>query len=66
MVKASTGITRPIQLRPQRFNLDMTPGSLLVEVGANGNTHAEAITAVRALGAAILAMAEGVNLPQTS
>lgn len=60
--KMYPGITRPIQLRPQRFNLDMTPGSLLVEVGANGNTHAEAVTAVRALGAAILAMAEGVNL----
>lgn len=64
--KMYPGITRPIQLRPQRFNLDMTPGSLLVEVGANGNTHSEAITAVRALGTAILAMAEGVNLPQTS
>lgn len=63
--KMYPGITRPIQLRPQRFNLDMTPGSLLVEVGANGNTHSEAITAVRALGAAILAMAEGVNLENT-
>ena len=63
--KMYPGITRPIQLRPQRFNLDMTPGSLLVEVGANGNTHAEAITAIRALGAAILAMSQGVNLQQT-
>ena len=60
--KMYPGITRPIQLRPQRFNLDMTPGSILVEVGANGNTHTEALVAVRALGAAILAMAEGVNL----
>lgn len=60
--KMYPGITRPIQLRPQRFNLDMTPGSLLVEVGANGNTHAEAVNAVRALGAAILAMAQGVNV----
>ena len=60
--KMYPGITRPIQLRAQRFNLDMTPGSLLVEVGANGNTHAEAVTAVRALGAAILAMSKGVNL----
>lgn len=60
--KMYPGITRPIQSRPQRFNLDMTPGSLLVEVGANGNTHQEALTAVRALGAAILAMAQGVNL----
>ena len=60
--KMYPGITRPIQLRPQRFNLDMTPGSLLVEVGANGNSHSEAVTAVRALGAAILAIAQGVNL----
>ena len=60
--KMYPGITRPIQLRSQRFNLDMTLGSLLVEVGANGNTHEEALTAVRALGAAILAMSEGVNL----
>lgn len=60
--KMYPGITRPIQLRAQRFNLDMTPGSILVEVGANGNTHTEALTAVRALGAAILAMAKGVNL----
>lgn len=64
--KMYPGITRPIQLRPQRFNLDMTPGSLLVEVGANGNSHQEAVTAVRALGAAILAMSKGVNLQQTS
>ena len=63
--KMYPGITRPIQLRQQRFNLDMSPGSILVEVGANGNTHPEAITAVRALGAAILAMAQGVNLQNT-
>ena len=63
--KMHPGITRPVQLRSQRFNLDMTPGSVLVEVGANGNTHQEAITAVRALGAAILAMAQGVNLQNT-
>lgn len=60
--KMYPGITRPIQLRQQRFNLDMTPGSLLVEVGANGNTHDEAMVAIRALGAAILAMSQGVNL----
>ena len=60
--KMYPGITRPIQLRPQRFNLDMTPGSILVEVGANGDTHTQAVVAVRALGAAILAMSQGVNL----
>lgn len=59
---AHPGITRPIQLRPQRFNLDMSPGSLLVEVGANGDTHAQALVAVRALGEAILTLADGANL----
>lgn len=53
------GITKPIQLRAQRFNLDMTPGSLLVEVGANGNTQAEALRGVRALAAAIIALSKG-------
>ncbi len=56
------GITRPIQLRAQRFNLDMTPGSLLIEVGANGDSHQQALVAVRALGGAILALSKGANL----
>ena len=43
-------------------NLDMTEGSLLVEVGANGDTHQEALVAVRALGEGLVAMAKGVNL----
>lgn len=60
--KMYPGITKPIQLRPQRFNLDMTPGSILVEVGANGNTHDEAMVAIQALGSAILAISQGVNL----
>ena len=60
--KMHPGITRPALLRPQRYNLDLSPGSLLVEVGANGNTHSEAILAAQALGQAILAMAQGVNL----
>lgn len=55
------GITKPIQLRAQRFNLDMTPGSILVEVGANGNTQAEALRAVRALGTAIIALSRGTT-----
>ena len=60
--KTHPGITRPIQLRPQRFNLDMSAGSLLVEVGANGDSHAQALVAVRALGEAILTLADGANL----
>ncbi len=60
--KAHPGITRPIQLRPQRFNLDMSAGSLLIEVGANGDSHDQALVAVRALGEAILTLADGANL----
>lgn len=63
--KMYPGITRPLQLRPKRYNLDMTPGSILVEVGANGDSHTQAITAVRALGAAILALSQGANLQNT-
>lgn len=52
------GITRPIVLRGQRFNQDLSPGALLVEVGAAGNTHAEAIRAADVLAEAILRLAE--------
>ena len=60
--KMYPGITRPLQLRAQRFNLDMTAGSILVEVGANGDSHQQALVAVRALGAAILVLSQGANL----
>ena len=38
---------RPIVLRSSRFNQQMSPGSLLVEVGSHGNTLQEAIAAAR-------------------
>ena len=57
--QTNPGITRPINLRSQRFNLDLAPGSLLVEVGAAGNTHEEAILAANALAQAILELAHG-------
>lgn len=53
------GITRPINLRAQRFNQDMTAGSLLVEVGSAGNSHAEALRAAEVLAEGILALAKG-------
>lgn len=59
--RTAPGITRPLDLRGQRFNQDMTPGSLLIEVGAAGNTHPEAIRAAVILGRAIVALAEGAN-----
>jgi len=56
------GICRPVTVRAERFNMDMTPGSLLVEVGAAGNTSQEALIAVHALAQGILALAHGVNV----
>jgi len=57
--KLVPGITRPLQLRPQRFNQDLSPGALLIEVGAAGNSHAEAITAAEQLARAVVALAKG-------
>ena len=37
------GMMRPINLRTERFNQDLAPMDLLVEVGASGNTLEEAI-----------------------
>ena len=53
------GITRPLQLRAARFNQDLSPGALLVEVGAAGNTHPEAQRAAKELAKAIVALAGG-------
>ena len=53
------GIMRPLQLRSSRFNQDLSPGALLIEVGAAGNSHAEAMLAARQLAGAIIALARG-------
>ena len=55
------GIMRPLQLRAQRFNQDLSPGALLIEVGAAGNSHQEARTAAEALAKAIVALARGTG-----
>lgn len=53
---------RPVQLRPSRYNQDLLPGFLLVEVGAAGNTRQEAMIAAEVLVEAILELAGGANL----
>ena len=55
------GIMRPLQLRGQRFNQDLSPGALLIEVGAAGNSHGEARIAAKALAEAIVALAMGTE-----
>lgn len=57
--RAAPGITRPMCLRSQQFNQDMNPGALLIEVGAAGNTHGEALRAAEQLAYAIVALAKG-------
>lgn len=57
--RADPGITRPISLRSKIYNLDLCPGSLLVEVGAAGNTLQEAKIAANALARAIIVLAKG-------
>jgi stage II sporulation protein P len=59
--KLAPGIMRPMSLRAQRFNQDMTAGSLLIEVGAAGNSHPEALLAAEILGEAIVCLAGGAN-----
>ena len=61
---ACPGITRPLQIRAQRFNEDLSPGGLLIEVGAAGNTHAEALRAADQLAQAITALAKGTKPPE--
>ena len=53
------GIMRPLQLRTARYNQDLHPNALLIEVGAAGNTHPEAMVAAEALGNAIAALSQG-------
>lgn len=55
------GIMRPLQLRSQRFNQDLSEGALLIEVGAAGNSHPEARTAAAQLARAIVALAKGTR-----
>ena len=60
--RTNPGICRPVTLRTERFNTDMTPGSLLVEVGAAGNTQQEALLAIHALAQGILEIAHGADV----
>ena len=57
--RIAPGITRPLTLREQRFNQDLLAGALLIEVGAAGNTHAEALGAAEVLAEAIVQLSRG-------
>lgn len=50
------GLMRNINLRAERFNQQLTPGSLIIEVGSNTNTFEEAETAAAAFADAAAAV----------
>ena len=53
------GICRNINLRSQRFNQDLSPGTLLIEVGSSGNSRQEALRSAEVLAEAIISLANG-------
>jgi stage II sporulation protein P len=56
------GICRSMLLRTSRYNQDLSPGALLIEVGADGNTQQQAFLATEALANAILTLAYGSSV----
>lgn len=61
MEQEDPGLTRPVTLREHRFNMDLTPGSLIVEVGAAGDRLEEALLAANAFARAVLALSNGAR-----
>ena len=55
------GLCRPISFRNQRFNQDLSPGALIIEVGAAGNDRQEALASAELLAQAILDLSRGTG-----
>ena len=51
-MSANGALMRPIHLAPERYNQQYTTGSLIIEVGTNGNTLSEALAAAEIFGRA--------------
>ena len=62
MERFAPGICRYVNLRSQRFNQDLSTGALIVEIGAAGNTHDEALKATEVLAKGILSLAKGTSV----
>lgn len=61
MEKTHMGSTRPLDLRKQRFNQDLSAGAIIAEIGAAGNTYREAMNGVSVLAEAIIMLSKGAN-----
>ncbi len=59
--KNQPGICRQLSLRASRFNQDLMPGMVLVEMGAAGNTRQEALLSAEILAQAISDLAHGTS-----
>ena len=57
--RQNPGICRNLNLTYYRYNQHLSPGALLVEIGAAGNTLDEALTAASALADGIIALFQG-------
>ena len=53
LLEDSPTLMRPITVRNSRYNQHVTPGSLLIEMGAAGNSLDEALLSARLLGQAV-------------
>ena len=58
METAFPGLTRPLFFCPRRYNMHLTHCSLLIEVGADGNTLEEAVYSGRCIGRALADLME--------
>lgn len=60
-------LVRPVSVTPERYNQHLTTGSMILEVGSNGNTLREALNAIRlygdAIAPALLALVAGIKPP---
>lgn len=60
------GLTRPISFRSERFNQDLSTGAMLVEVGAAGDSHEQAMTAAEALAQGLLMLRRGTAIKDST
>lgn len=58
--RSAPGLCRDLDLRTERFNQNLTPGSILCEFGATGNTLLEAVRSGRIFGEALAELIEGI------
>lgn len=53
------GICRPMHLRTERFNQDLSAAGMILEVGASGDSLEKALVAARAFARSIVALSDG-------